>query len=178
MVLKPQDVLVMLKLVSIGDGAWAYNRLAVSLGMSPAEVHAGVNRGLAAQLASLRDGRARPNSRNLEEFLIHGLRYVFVPDRGEQTRGVPTIGAAPPLAAHFAAADGVAPVWPDPEGAVRGYAFSPLYRSAPQAARQDPRLYELLVLVDALRGGNTRERKLAIGELQSRMKNYAGIETS
>lgn len=178
MVLKPQDILVLLKLVSIENEAWSYNRLAVSLGMSPAEVHAGVNRALAAQLASSLESRVRPNIRNLEEFLIHGLRYVFVPDRGEHTRGMPTMGAAAPLADHFTTAHDVSPVWPDAEGAVRGFAFSPLYRSVPQAARRDSRLYELLVLVDALRGGNARERVLAIDEIQRRLRNYVKISTS
>ena len=39
------------------------------------------------------------------------------------------------------------PVWPDPEGEVRGMAFSPLYKSVPKAAQRGPKLYELLVLV-------------------------------
>jgi DNA-binding Lrp family transcriptional regulator len=50
MVLKPQDVLVVLKLVVTGEKPWSYNRLAVGLGMSPAEVHAAVKRLEAAQL--------------------------------------------------------------------------------------------------------------------------------
>ena len=79
MVLKPQDILVLLKLVAIQNGSWAYNRLAVSLGMSPAEVHAGVNRALSAQLASLRDGRAWPNDRNLVEFVAgNTARYCWI----------------------------------------------------------------------------------------------------
>jgi hypothetical protein len=36
--------------------------------------------------------------RNLEEFLIHGLKYVFWAEQGEMTRGMPTAYAAPPLA--------------------------------------------------------------------------------
>ena len=41
------------------------------------------------------------------------------------------------------------PVWPDPEGQVRGYEFSPLYSSVPHACKADPKLYELLALVEA-----------------------------
>lgn len=37
-----------------------------------------------------------------------------------------------------------------------------------EAARRDPALYELLALVDALRGGRARERKLAQDELARR----------
>ena len=113
------------------------------------------------------------NIRNLEEFLVHGLKYVFVPDRGEMTRGVPTGHAAPPLNQHLVSADEPSPVWPDPEGEVRGTAFSPLYSAAPRAARSDPQLYELLVLVDAIRGGRARERDIAVNELKKRLARYA-----
>jgi len=32
-----------------------------------------------------------PYIRNLNEFLVSGLKYVFVPERGGMTRGIPTI---------------------------------------------------------------------------------------
>lgn len=50
-------------------------------------------------------------------------------------------------------------------------AFSPLYKSAPQAARRDEKLYELLALVDAIRG-RARERDLAARELRKRLERY------
>jgi hypothetical protein len=64
------------------------------------------------------------------------------------------------LNAHIRDAEQV-PVWPSPDGPVRGESFEPLYPSAVVAARSDPRLYEALALVDALRGGRARERTLA-----------------
>jgi predicted nucleotidyltransferase len=163
MVLKPQDVLVLLKLIVIDRNDWSYNGLAVELGMSPAEVHA------AAQLAVKRDGKLFPDIRNIEEFLLHGIQYVFVPDSGGLVCGMPTACAAPPLAFHFVAGNEPLPVWPDPEGEVRGESFSPLYKSAAHAARNDPKLYELLVLVDAIRGGHAREREFARKELKRRL---------
>ena len=66
------------------------------------------------------------------------------------------------------------PVWPDPEGNVRGQSFSPLYKSVPKAASKDRQLYELLVLTDAIRGGRSREREIAVKEIQKRLKNYDG----
>lgn len=41
----------------------------------------------------------------------------------------------------------------------------------PKAARQDRSLYELLALVDSLREGRARERKLAEAELTHRLTN-------
>src|SRR5229473_4876816 len=129
MLLKPQDVLVLLKLVALGRANWAYNTLALELGMSPSEVHGAVKRAVAARLAVADKEKIIPNIRNLEEFLVHGIKHVFVPDHGTLTRGMPTGSAAPPLADEFAPSDEPLPVWPDAEGEVRGVAFSPLYKS-------------------------------------------------
>jgi len=173
MILKPQDILVMLKLVALGQRSWSYSWLAVSLGMSPSQLHSAVRRALAAQLAVKKEDVITPHIRNLEEFIVHGLRYVFVAEIGRLSRGIPTSYAAPPLNKHFAESAEPPPVWPDAEGSVRGVAFSPLYKLAPQAARTDPALYELLALVDAIRGGRARERTLAIKELGKRLAKYA-----
>lgn len=172
-ILKPQDILVMLKLVALGQRSWSYSWLAVSLGMSPSQLHSAVRRALVAQLAVKKEAVITPHIRNLEEFIVHGLRYVFVAEIGRPSRGIPTSYAAPPLDKHFPDSAEPPPVWPDPEGTVRGVAFSPLYKLAPQAARSDPALYELLALVDAIRGGRARERTLAIKELGKRLAKYA-----
>ncbi len=170
MVLKPQDVLVLLKLVSLGRARWSYNGLAADLGMSPSEVHAAVKRAVAARLATPRDDLVAPVTSALKEFLTHGVQYAFVPERGAPTRGMPTAYAAPPLRDELAPSSDLPPVWPDPEGEVRGLAFSPLYKAAPRAARKDPKLYELLVLVDAVRGSGARERALAVRLLEERLQ--------
>lgn len=94
------------------------------------------------------------------EFLVHGLRYAFPAERSGVTRGVPTSYAAPPLKAHFGHGE-LPPVWPHPEGTARGEGLAPLYKSAPSAALRDARLYGWLALVDAVRAGRARERKLA-----------------
>ena len=166
--LKPQDILVALKLLSLPKGAWSYPQLAVALFMSASEVHASVQR--ATRSGLLQDNALHaPNRRALLEFLVHGIKYAFPAEHGRLTRGVPTAHAAPPLVGQFAATDALPPVWPDPEGTVRGEEFEPLYRSAPKAAREDPQLYEWLALVDAVRSGRARERELAVKELRSRL---------
>ena len=168
----PQDVLVLLKLVAIGRRAWAYNNLAIEIGMSPSQAHSAVKRSLSARLALRRNGRITPQINNLEEFLVHGLKYLCIPQRGELTRGMPTAHGAPPLAEMLIGAQGVVPVWPHPEGSVRGESFSPIFRSVPEAAMRDSGLYQLLALVDAIRGGRARERALAVRELGGRLKAY------
>jgi hypothetical protein len=175
MILKPQDVIVVLKLLSIGEQPWTYARLAAALDLSTSQLHAAVKRALSSQLANDPGGRIVPNARNLQEFLIHGLKYVFVPERGEITRGMPTGYAAPALRDFFSADDEPQPVWPHPEGGTRGMAFSPLYKIAPSAAGRDPKLYELLALVDAIRGGRARERQIAIEQLKRRLDEHAPV---
>ena len=170
MILKPQDVVILLKLVAWGSQPWTYQRLSVELFISQSEAHAGVRRAVAARLmseASTVDGR--PNLRSLEEFLVHGVRYAYPPERGELTRGMPTGYAAPPLNKVIVQPDESPPVWPYAEGTVRGYSFSPLFPSVPAAATRDPALYELLALVDAIRDGRARERNLAAKELALRL---------
>jgi hypothetical protein len=112
----------------------------------------------------------RPNVRTLSEFLLHGIQYVFVPERGELTRGMPTAHAAPVMLDKVVADGEPPPVWPYPEGEVRGIGFSPLHKSAPVAAKQDAAFYDLLALVDVVRAGRARERATAGRELQKRLK--------
>ncbi len=167
MVLKPQDVFILLKLVSLGEREWSYAGLAQELGMSASEVHKGVKRAVAARM--LDASRQRPILRALEEFLVHGVRYAFPPDRGSLTRGLATGYAGPPLRELIAQPDSPPPVWPDPEGEAQGFSFSPLYRTVTDAARRDARLYELLALTDAIRDGGAREREVAARELRARL---------
>ncbi len=147
-----------------------FSQIAKELCLSVSEVHAAVKRAQAAHLLHGPELGDRPNRRALEEFLIHGLKYVLPVRHGAMTRGLPTSYAAEPLRRYIRAGDEPLPVWPDPNGPTRGLAFEPLYRNVPQAARQDPHLYELLALVDAIRDGRMRERKLAEKELVTRLR--------
>jgi hypothetical protein len=168
--LKPQDVYVALKIVAGQSGRSPYSQLAGELGMSASEVHASVQRAQRCHLLHGPELKNRPNFSALEEFLVHGLQYVFPPERGGLTRGVATSYAAGPLRGILAQGNDPIPVWPYEEGKQRGIAFEPLYRTAPIAALRDPSFYEYLVLADALRDGRIRERKIAENELHRRLR--------
>jgi len=167
--LKPQDILFLLKLVALGKKPWSFNKIALELGMSPSEVHAASRRALAARLALKEGENIWPNIRSL---LFHGIQYVFVPDRGGLDRGMPTAYASAAMDAWFVEDNEPPPVWPDPEGTVRGESFSPLYKSVPVAAKNDAELYQMLALLDAIRGGRARERDIAKKELKKRLEQY------
>ena len=167
MIAKSLDVVVMLKLL-LEEGEKTYAQLSKELGMSASEIHAAVRRGVEAGL--IEASSRMPLRKALEEYLLHGVRYAFPARRGPPARGMPTAHAAPPLVSQISSNE-LPPVWPDPEGDTKGYALEPLYRSAPKAARSNQKLYELLALVDALRDGRARERKLAEEELKKRLSH-------
>jgi hypothetical protein len=168
--LKPQDVYVVLKLVAAGSRRVPYSHLAFELVMSPSEVHASVKRARTSGLLHGPGLENRPNIGALEEFLTHGLKYVFPAERGELTRGVATSYGAAPLRTQIAPTDDPIPVWPYEEGKQRGVSLAPLYKTAPMAALRDGSFYELLVLADALREGRIRERNIAEAELHRRLR--------
>jgi hypothetical protein len=167
--LKPQDILVLLKL-SLEQERPTYLRLGQQLHLHPSEVHASVKRAREAHLLQGPIDEERVNRFGLLELLLHGLRYVYPAEKGAMTRGVPTAYAASPLKEQIVPDGEPVPVWPYAEGTVRGYSFSPLHKNAPLAALEDPRLYELLALVDGMRDGRARERELAGRELKLRIE--------
>jgi hypothetical protein len=157
-----------LKLVTLVERRWSYPSLADNLFMSPSGVHAGVKRAVESKLIDSK--KKRPRIKSVEEFLVHGVKYVFPPRRGCLTRGMPTSHAAPPFNSEIVQTTEHPPVWPYAQGEVRGYEFSPLYETVPMAADKDLQLYELLALVDAIRGGRARETSIAIEALKERLE--------
>jgi len=175
MILKPQDIVVVLKLVALNGRPWSYVRLANELSMSASEINAGVKRALQARLlVQLGEGKQPCSNRKaVEEFLIHGVKFAFPPDHGPIVRGMKTSYAVSPIADQLVLDEINPPVWPYAEGKDRGQSLSPLYRSVPMAAEQDGALYELLALVDAIRDGRARERKIAETMLMQRLNAWA-----
>jgi hypothetical protein len=160
----------------------SYAQLGEGLAMSASQVFRSVERAedarliyrlsppsAAANMYRKHQPKFWPIRESLKEFLIHGVKYAFPVHRGGLVRGMPTAHAAPPINRQIAESSDLPPVWPDAEGTIRGLEFSPLYKNVPSAARRDPKLYELLALVDAIRDGRAREREIAIRELTARI---------
>jgi len=164
--MRPQDIVVLLKIIALEDSPWRIIDLAAVLAISQSEISEALNRNMIAGLMD--SARRAVHKEALTEFLLHGLKYVFPEQPGATVRGMPTAHSAPPLSKRLLATAEVY-VWPHPEGKVRGQSVRPLYRTVPKAASNDPKLYELLALVDAIRIGKARERNLAAEELRKRM---------
>lgn len=168
--LRPHDIAVLLKLVLLGRRAAPTRQvdIASALGVSQTEVHSALKRVAAAHLYE--PERRVVLRQSLLEFLAHGIRYAFPAKLGEPTRGVPTAWMMSPLSQTIVESDDSAsPVWPHAEGSVRGAAIEPLNHTIPSAALGDREFHELLALVDAIRIGGARERKLAVEALRVRL---------
>ena len=165
--LGPVDVLVLLKLIPQQGRSWTQPEIASSLFISQSMVSRALK--TAEELSLYRPATRRIHGRALEEALVHGARYFLGANRGGEVRGIPTAWAAPPLVGEIAASDLLPPVWPDPQGNVRGLSVEPLHSNVPKAAKLDHELYELLALLDALRIGGPREAGLAAKVLHKRL---------
>ena len=168
--MRPQDIVVLLKIISMQNQEWRNIDIAKALKLSPSEVSEALNR---CKIARLIDGKKKSvNPNSFKEFLIYGLKYVFPSQPGAIVRGIPTAHSAPPVSENISQGKDIY-VWPYSKGTKRGQALEPLYKTIPEVALKDKTLYELLAITETLRVGRAREIKIAVEELEKRLK-YAG----
>ncbi|MGZ2748832.1 hypothetical protein [Burkholderia stagnalis] len=141
--------------------------LSSATGISKSEVSNALGRCYANGLAKPQRHGGGPvvNRRGLEEFLSYGVRFVFPAKTLGLARGIPTALTAPIFQGILRSGGEHSPVWPDPHGDTLGLAVEPLYKTVTTAVRDDETLYKLLAIVDSIRLGQPRERKLAIAQL-------------
>jgi hypothetical protein len=160
--MRPQDTVILLKLVAAKDEHMQLARLSHSLFISLSEVSESLHR---SQMADLLDyDKKKVMRQNLLEFLEHGIRYVFPQKPGSMLRGIPTAHSHPFMKESFSSE--INYVWPDIKGETIGLQIEPFYTKQVEAAKEDAVLYKLLALVDVTRVGKVREIKLAVNELK------------
>lgn len=164
--IKAQDILVLLKLLAKEEQLrnWSSQEISEELNISPSQISAALKRIHKSRLFDV-DIRYPVHSALLE-FLVHGVKYCFPAEFKSVTRGIPTGYSAKPLEGQIASGSDLPPVWSHPEGETKGIALTPIYKTAPDAALKDSLLYKYLALVDMLRSGNARERKIAKDEFE------------
>jgi hypothetical protein len=163
--MKPQDIVVLFKMISLKDKPWSQLTLADELFMSQSEVSQSIARSKYARLL-LHDGK-KVMRQSFYEFLQFGLPFVFPQQPGPVVRGVPTSHSAPPLKDYIESEENY--VWPSAKGTIRGHSIAPLYPSVVDAVKIDSELYEMLAMADALRVGRARERNFSLKELKKRI---------
>ncbi|SHM30870.1 hypothetical protein SAMN04488057_10121 [Cyclobacterium lianum] len=164
-VMRPQDVVVILKLILEQDTSWTQTSLSRDLHLSQSEISESIARSSYARLVF--DKGRMVQRQALIDFIQYGLPYVFPQQPGMVQRGFPTAHSALPLSEEIVSEEKY--VWPSAKGTARGHSILPLYPSVVQVIQSDASLYELLALVDAVRVGRARERNLAMDMIKSRL---------
>lgn len=169
MSVKPQDVVILCKLLSKRSKLkWSQNSIAAELFLSPSQVNSAFKRLVEAGLLTHYHVKSKPEPilQACEEFFIYALKYIFPAKLGESSRGIPTSYASHLKKEIHAGSDPI-PVWPYAEGKKRGVALKPLYHTVPKSIDQypDTLFYELLGLLDAIRSGRAREKKIAVQKI-------------
>ncbi len=142
-----------------------------SLGMSASEVHAAVQRLKNAYLLDSFTGLIRKPA--LEEFLVHGVQYVFPAAPGKPARGILTGFSAPFFKNEFDINDSTETlVWPFSFGNNRGVTVEPLYRTVPEICTKDSILYNWMAVLDMLRMNRARERNVAMKHLKTLFTDF------
>lgn len=160
--MRPLDIIVMLKLLTIEQPDWQYRDLSASLAMPISEVSEALNRSHMAGLVG--ENRRSIHRQSLMEFIQYGLHYVFPQVPGTMVTGIATAHSHPFYSAHFSSE--LKYVWPDENGDIRGLAINPLHKGVVKASKADEKLYLLLASIDIIRVGKTREIKLALEQLK------------
>ena len=164
--MRPQDIVVLLKIAAKGGKSWLVKDLGYELGISQSEVSESLHRSVQAGLIASDKKTLMKGA--LLEFLKHGFKYVYPQHVGAMVRGMATAHSAKPLSELIQSEENY--VWPWAKGNVRGQSIEPLHPSVPEACEKDEKLYELLALTDALRIGKKREQQLAVEELEKRIR--------
>jgi len=165
--LRPHDVCVAIQLVLAPD--FHFRELGRDVGLSLGESHNSVRRLEIARLYL--PHRRLVNQAALRDLLLVGVPYVWTGQLASETRGAPTARAGPILASSFPHDEAI--VWPSPDGPSRGAALAPMCKAAPSYPVQNPELYGWLTIVDALRVGRARERRMAHEFLSARLGSAA-----
>lgn len=160
--MRPQDIVILLKILLMKEKPWQYRDLATDLNISISEISSSISRSALAGL--INPDTRKINRQSLMEFLEYGLKYVFPVVPGRFTTGIATSHSHPFYKNKIASQEDY--VWPNEAGNTRGVAIEPLHANITAAITKDELLYRLLASVDVLRTGKTRERKMAVAELK------------
>lgn len=159
--MKPQDLVVLLKIISENNREWQQKPLAEALGMSQSEISQSLNR---SEYTGLLNKKTKSVMRlALVDFVKYGLPFVFPQKPDPVMRGIATAHSAEPMNRFIQSQEYY--IWPSAKGKLKGHSIMPLYPSVPDAALKDNRLYQLLAMVDVMRIGRAREKEIATKEL-------------
>ncbi|MBF0446138.1 MAG: hypothetical protein HQL68_11170 [Magnetococcales bacterium] len=160
--MKPQDISVLCMLIHFGQEKWNFDKLSEAVCLSRGESHKSIKRLIEAQLYN--DIAKKPIFQNAEELFVHGVKYLIPKKVMSVERGIRTAHSHLVFEDDFSGTNEKY-IWPYFKGKDRGIAIEPISKNVVEAAlkigldRQNI-FYTLLALIDAIRLGKARERKL------------------
>ncbi len=160
--LKPQDIVLIAKLMLLPEEDWRQIDVANALLLPQGEVAKALVRLKKSGLLT----NKRVNVSGALEFLSHGLKYVFPAELGAVAVGIPAAMSAPFFDPDLLQGEGDLYVWPSSLGKTRGQIIIPFYPKMPEAVFKDKSLYELMASIEVLRIGRARERKIAFEKIK------------
>ena len=160
--MRPQDVVILLKLVIDGPEGSRIKDLSTKLVISASEISESLNRSTISGLL-LPDSRS-VNKEPFLKFLEHGLKYVFPAQLGQVMKGSFTAHSESSLYLNFSPEEKL--VWADELGKERGQTILPLYPTVVKAVKKDRLLYKLLALCDIIRIGDSSDKNKAVWHLK------------
>ncbi len=163
--MRPQDIVVLLKIILFRDNNWLLKDISKQLRISGSEVSESINRSSIGGL--LEDDKRTVRKEEFLEFLVYGLKFVFPAVEGRVARGLATAYSAPILKNDFVVDNEY--IWPAKGFSTKGISIKPLYRTVPDACKEDQELYKMLSLVDAIRIG--KREKVVIELLAKKIYN-------
>lgn len=168
--MKSHDVVVLCRLLIFQNKSesWSYRSLSEMVLLSLGETHASVKRLEEAGIYNKMTRSIIPE--NASEVLIHGVKYMFPAKIGTISRGVLTAFSALVMK-NLISRSNDEYIWAYAKGKNKGISIKPLSKDVPKAIENTPELYDMLVLIDCLRIGKVRERKLAENLLNNLIMN-------
>jgi hypothetical protein len=160
--MRPQDIVVILKIVLKRNNAWQMKDLSYELNISLSEISESIHRSVLAGLMAA--DKKTVLKQALLEFIKYGLKYVFPVKPGGIVVGLPTAHSTEILKKEISSKEVY--VIPYFDGNAKGFEIEPLYANLPIACSKDPELCLVIGLIDCLRIGKNREVQLAHRELE------------
>jgi hypothetical protein len=173
----PTDIYVLAGALAADGQTWTLRELAEKLHVDHTLVYRSLKRAEAAGLYSASSKQV--NRPNFEELMTHAGRFIAPARLGGLTRGVPAAWAAEPISTLVRQSEQEPPpVWPHALGLVRGQALEPLHPASVEASQETPTLASLLSIIDSLRAGDVRVRKVAAAELHDALEQTSPQQTT
>ncbi len=169
--LRPQDILILAKLVEFKGADFKQKDLAEEIGLSQSEVVHALSR---LDFVSLYDKKNnRLNRLEVIHFLENAVKYLFPLEMGDFSRGIKTGLSSKFLKNKIRGGEDLDYVWPSGNGKVKGIAVKPVFETVPQLVEENEFLMKLLNIIDIFRGrfskrvtevASTELRKLVLGK--------------